>query len=73
MGAFGPNRHEVEIGEFNDEFIEMKKGVKEGELVLLRPPDGADKENAPRERKPPESDPKQPPAIATDPAKAGKT
>ena len=73
MGAFGPNRHEVEIGQFNDEFIEVKKGVKAGELVLLRPPDGADKENAPKESKPVESGPKQPPAVATDPAKAGKT
>jgi multidrug efflux pump subunit AcrA (membrane-fusion protein) len=73
MGAFGPNRHEVEIGQFNDEFIEVKKGLKEGDLVLLRPPDGADKENAPKESKPVESGPKQPPATATDPAKTGKT
>jgi multidrug efflux pump subunit AcrA (membrane-fusion protein) len=73
MGAFGPNRHEVEIGQFNDEFIEVKKGLKKDDLVLLRPPDGADKENAPKESKPVESGPKQPPAVATDPAKAGKT
>jgi hypothetical protein len=26
----------VEIGEFNDEFIEIKNGLKEGERVLLR-------------------------------------
>lgn len=73
MGAFGPNRHEVEIGQFNDEFIEVTKGVKEGELVLLRPPDGTDKENAPKESKPVEGGPKQTPAVAADPAKAGKT
>lgn len=32
-----PERRVVEIGEFNDEFIEIKNGLKEGELVLLRP------------------------------------
>ena len=31
-------RREVEIGEFNDEFIEIKNGLKEGERVLLRAP-----------------------------------
>ena len=29
----------VEIGQFNDEFIEIKSGLREGEVVLLRPPD----------------------------------
>jgi RND family efflux transporter MFP subunit len=32
-----PERRVVEVGEFNDEFIEIKKGLKEGEHVLLRP------------------------------------
>jgi HlyD family secretion protein len=36
-----PDRREVEIGEFNDEFIEIKSGIKEGERVLLRPPEAA--------------------------------
>lgn len=31
-------QREVEIGEFNDEFIEIKKGINEGERVCLRPP-----------------------------------
>ena len=31
-------RREVVIGEFNDEFIEIKSGLKEGERVLLRAP-----------------------------------
>jgi multidrug efflux pump subunit AcrA (membrane-fusion protein) len=35
-----PQRREVEIGEFNDEFIEIKRGVKEGEKVCMRAPDG---------------------------------
>jgi RND family efflux transporter MFP subunit len=32
-----PERREVEIGDFNDAFIEIKKGLKEGDKVLLRP------------------------------------
>ena len=31
-----PERREVKIGEFNDEFIVVESGVKEGERVLLR-------------------------------------
>jgi len=31
-------RREVEVGQFNEEFIEIKKGIQEGELVLLNPP-----------------------------------
>lgn len=38
-GAFKPERREVEIGDFNDEFIEIKKGLAVGEKVLLSPPD----------------------------------
>jgi hypothetical protein len=38
-------RREVETGDFNDEFIEVKKGIKEGEKVCLRSPeDTGDKE-----------------------------
>jgi HlyD family secretion protein len=33
-------RREVEVGQFNEEFIEIKKGIQEGELVLLNPPKG---------------------------------
>lgn len=51
-------KREVEIGDFNDEFIEIKSGLKEGEKVSLRSPDaevnrstnaekGADKPKAP--------------------------
>ena len=35
-----PEEREVEVGEFNDEFIEIKKGIKEGEKVCLRTPAG---------------------------------
>ncbi len=35
-----PEKREVEVGEFNDDFIEVKKGIKEGEKVCLRTPVG---------------------------------
>jgi RND family efflux transporter MFP subunit len=31
-------RREIQIGQFNDDFIEVKKGLKEGERILLRAP-----------------------------------
>jgi multidrug efflux pump subunit AcrA (membrane-fusion protein) len=34
-----PKSRDVEIGEYNDEFIEIKKGVAAGDVLLLRPPD----------------------------------
>jgi RND family efflux transporter MFP subunit len=37
--AGSPKRRVVEVGEFNDEFIEVKKGLKEGDKVLLRAPE----------------------------------
>ena len=37
-------RREVEVGEFNDEFIEIKKGVSAGENVCLRAPEASEKE-----------------------------
>ncbi len=39
-----PEPREVEVGQFNDEFIEIKKGLKEGEKVLLRPPESTQPE-----------------------------
>ncbi len=50
-----PERREVRTGEFNDEFIEIKAGLKEGELVLLRPPETGEAEKPGQERKPPEN------------------
>jgi len=35
-----PEQREVEAGEFNDEFIEIKKGIQEGDRVCLRTPVG---------------------------------
>jgi RND family efflux transporter MFP subunit len=54
-------RREVQIGEFNDEFIEIKKGLKEGERVLLRTPEAPespeetpakDEKSSPADKKP---------------------
>jgi hypothetical protein len=51
-GGGKPERRVVDIGECNDEFIEIRKGIKEGERVLLRPlaktadePDDSDAKN----------------------------
>ena len=70
--SFKPERREVEIGDFNDEFIQIKHGLKEGERVLLHPPvavnaGGSDNENPPPEAKPADSEKSVAPAS---PAKA---
>lgn len=38
----GVDQRDVEVGDFNDEFIEIKSGLKEGDKVLLRPPEGVE-------------------------------
>ena len=73
MNGFGPDRRQVEIGEFTDDFIEVKTGLKEGDRVLLHPPENTETEKLPRANQPPATKPKPPSTIATDPAKAGKT
>ena len=53
-GFGGVTRRVVEVGEFNNEFIEIKSGLKEGEQVLLRAPvvpEEADKESKGKEDK----------------------
>ncbi|PYM11069.1 MAG: hypothetical protein DME18_14960, partial [Verrucomicrobia bacterium] len=47
-----PEKREVEVGQFNDEFIEIKKGLKEGEKVLLRPPESGEPETGEKSKKP---------------------
>ena len=50
---------EVEVGEFNDEFIEVKKGLNESEIVCLRPPSGfGGKPAADKKTTPPKDAPK---------------
>ena len=75
-GGFKPERREVEVGEFTDEFIHVKQGVKEGERVLLRLPDGVEANRNGKETKPPENrneKPATPGTPAAAPARAAKT
>ena len=65
-----PERREVEIGEFNDEFIEIKSGLKEGERVALRVPAGTEKE---QEGKKPGVEDKPKPQPPAEPARAGRS
>lgn len=75
-----PERHAVEIGEFNDEFIQIKSGLKEGDRVMLRPPDGLETQKPGQEAKPepnarpkPSGPPSTPSAPAGVPVQARKT
>jgi len=76
--SFGkPDRREVQVGEFNDEFIEVKKGLSENERVLLNPPDIPD-ETRPPVSKPSESKPSEPRStpsstVAAAPGKPAKS
>ena len=50
-----PREREVKVGEFNDDFIEIKSGLKANEVVLLRAPESEKKggeEKKPEEAKP---------------------
>ena len=69
-GSFKPERREVEIGEFTDEFIQVKSGLKEGERVLLRLPDGIEANRTEKERKSPENNGDKPAAPSTPAATA---
>lgn len=71
--ATGPQRRPVELGEFNDEFIELKSGLREGERVLLCRPGGLESEKPAKDSKPAEKTkpPATTPASAT--AQARKT
>ena len=71
--GFGSERREIEVGEFNDEFIEVKGGLAEGERVLLRQPEslgteGIGKEPSPQDKKKPT--PAEPVAASPKAAKA---
>jgi HlyD family secretion protein len=75
-GAFKPERREIEVGEYTDEFIHVKRGVKEGERVLLRLPDGVETNRNGKENKPAEHQDETPAAPSTPvagPASAAKT
>ncbi len=63
--GFGSERREVEIGQFNDEFIEVKTGLKEGDRVLLRQPQSTETDKDSPEKNQPESEKAKPTAPAT--------
>ena len=64
-----PECRTVEVGEFNDEFIEVKSGLKEGERVLLRAVETQTPEKT-EEKPPPAPAGKAAPQPATPPATA---
>jgi multidrug efflux pump subunit AcrA (membrane-fusion protein) len=51
-------KREVQIGQFNDSFIEIKSGLREGDVVLLHPPESAEPIDA--AKKPADSKPAAP-------------
>ena len=65
-----PERRVIEIGEFNDEFIEVKSGLEEGEVVALRAIETMPGENngKPANGKEPPEKPAEPPAVVAIPA-----
>jgi HlyD family secretion protein len=66
-----PEQREVEIGEYNDNFIEIKRGLKPGELVMLHPPESTGNEIPGEEPGPKEGEKPAPaaPAAAAAPDK----
>jgi multidrug resistance efflux pump len=64
-GTRKPERRVVETGEFNDEFIEIKNGVKQGERVLLRPAESSPEPGKPKDA---ETDPSKKAAPSAAPA-----
>ena len=60
-----PQIREIEVGDFNDEFIEVKSGLKSGEEVLLRAPDAG----KPGEKSDTKKSEKKPETPAAKPAK----
>ncbi len=72
--GFKSERREVGIGEMNEEFIEIKSGLKEGERVLLRQPAGTETDGISREKKKNEKEkPAAPAAPATPSAETAKS
>jgi multidrug resistance efflux pump len=67
VGGGKPDRRTVETGEFNDEFIEVKTGLKEGEKVLLRPAESPPEAGKPKE---PGAEPEKKTAPTANPSPA---
>jgi HlyD family secretion protein len=47
MSRFGPEKRNIETGEYNDTFIEVRSGLKEGEKVVLNMPAFGARKSAP--------------------------
>ena len=58
-------KREVETGLFNDNFVEVKSGLTEGEMVVLSPPRWTVSESAEEQAETEPEPPKQQPATAT--------
>ena len=56
----GQEQREVELGEFNDEFIEIKKGIVAGENICLRAPPSVEKDSSAPGSKPDSAPPTKP-------------
>ena len=70
----GREKRQVELGEFNDEFIEIKKGIEAGEKICLRAPPGTERDTGEKEKKPAAEPEKAKPAatVEVQPANAQK-
>ena len=71
MNGFSPTRREVQVGQFNDDFIEIKDGLREGDLVLLHPPETPAPGTAPEDFKQPQNEQETAPPVEVS-AKADK-
>jgi len=72
VGGLKPERREITIGEFTDEFIEIKNGLKEGDRVLLRTPDGVESDAGKPAGKEKDAKPAAKPEKTAETPKAGK-
>ncbi len=61
-----PEQRDVEVGEFNEAFIEIKQGIQEGERVCLRTPEGEESQGLEGQKKAPSA--KESPASQSKPA-----
>lgn len=68
-----PERRFVEVGEFNDEFIEVRSGLKAGERVMLRPAESPPTEKAEEKAEPPAKDKTAPRPVASPPSPSRAT
>ncbi len=80
MTSSGPEERQVETGLFNDMFVEVSKGLKEGEAVMMNPPQFTEQSSAtavlqqpplPQGQVPPKADANSGKAVARSGRRAG--